>query len=259
MKSFTSLLIANRGEIAVRIARTCREMGIASVAVYSEFDRDALHVRLADRAVPIGASAPRESYLNIEKIVAAARKAGAQAIHPGYGFLAENPAFAAACEEAGITFIGPAAKVIRALGSKAEARKLAQAAGVPVVPPPDEKEFPKLIKASAGGGGRGMRIVRNAAEHSAALASAAGEGGRALGDGARLGEKYTEGARHVEVQIFGDHHGNVMHLCERDCSIQRRHQKVIEESPSPAVRLDMRQRMGEGALALARQVGYTSA
>src|SRR5262249_14294325 len=212
MKSFTTILIANRGEIAVRIVRTCREMGIASVAVYSEFDRDALHVRLADHAIPIGASAPRESYLNIEKIVAAAHKTGAQAIHPGYGFLAENAGFAAACEAAGIAFVGPTANVIRALGSKAEARKLAHAAGVPVVPTPDEKEFPKLIKASAGGGGRGMRIVRNAAEHSAALASAAGEAERAFGDATLLVEKYIEGARHVEVQIFGDHHGKVMHL-----------------------------------------------
>src|SRR5690242_6456740 len=165
MKTFSRILIANRGEIAVRIIRTCREMGIASVAVYSEFDRNALHVRLADQAVPIGAAAPRESYLNIEKIVAAARHTGADAIHPGYGFLAENADFAAACEEAGIAFIGPGSTVIRALGSKTEARKLAQAAGVPVVPAAGENDFPKLIKASSGGGGRGMRVVRNAAEY----------------------------------------------------------------------------------------------
>ncbi|HKD81327.1 MAG TPA: biotin carboxylase N-terminal domain-containing protein [Candidatus Angelobacter sp.] len=259
MKNFARILIANRGEIAVRIMRTCREMGIASVAVYSDFDRDALHVRLAEQAVPIGASAPRESYLNIDKIIAAARKAGADAIHPGYGLLAENAGFAAACEEAGIAFIGPRANVIRALGSKAKARKLAEAAGVPVVPVPGEGEFPKLIKASAGGGGRGMRIVRNAAEFKDALAAAAGEAERAFGDNALLVEKYIEGARHVEVQIFGDHHGNVMHLLERDCSVQRRHQKIIEESPSPAVSPELRKRMTDAALALARGIGYTNA
>jgi propionyl-CoA carboxylase alpha chain len=259
MKTFSRILITNRGEIAVRIVRACREMGIGSVAVYSEFDRDALHVRLADCAVPLGASAPRESYLNIEKIVAAAQKTGADAIHPGYGFLAENADFAAACEAAGIAFIGPRSTVIRAMGSKNEARKLAQAAGVPVVPAPGETEFPRLIKASAGGGGRGMRIVRNAAEFKDAYAAAGGEAQRAFGDGTLLVEKYVEGARHVEVQIFGDHHGNVVHLFERDCSVQRRHQKIIEESPSPAVTPELRQRMAEAALALARKIGYTNA
>jgi propionyl-CoA carboxylase alpha chain len=259
MKSFSKILIANRGEIAVRIMRTCREMGIATVAVYSDFDHDALHVRLADQAVPIGGAAAKESYLNIEKIIAAARLTGADAIHPGYGFLAENAAFAAACEVAGVVFIGPRASVIEALGSKSEARKLAQESGVPVVPIPAENEFPKLIKASLGGGGRGMRMVRNAAEFKDAFAAAKGEAERAFGDGALLVEKYIEGARHVEVQIFGDHHGGVMHLFERDCSVQRRHQKVIEENPSPAVAPEIRSRMTDAAMALARKVGYTNA
>ena len=256
---FGSVLIATRGEIAVRIMRTCRAMGIATVAVYSDFDCDALHVRLADQAVPIGAPVAKESYLNIEKIIAAARLTGADAIHPGYGFLAENAAFASACEDAGIVFIGPRASVIAALGAKSEARRLAQEAGVPVVPTPAENEFPKLIKASLGGGGRGMRIVRNTGEFQTAFAAAKGEAERAFGDGALLVEKFIEGARHVEVQIFGDHHGNVMHLFERDCSVQRRHQKIIEESPSPAVTPEIRSRMTDAAMALARKVGYTNA
>jgi acetyl-CoA carboxylase biotin carboxylase subunit len=259
MKIFSRILIANRGEIAVRIMRSCRAMGIETVAVYSDFDRDALHVRLADQAVPIGAAPARESYLNVEKIISAARITGADAIHPGYGFLSENAAFAAACEEAGIVFIGPSAGVIRAMGSKIEARKQAQAAGVPIVPRPGENEFPKLIKASAGGGGRGMRIVRSAAEFQEAFSAAQGEAERAFGDGALLVERYIEGARHVEVQIFGDHHGNVMHVFERDCSVQRRHQKVIEESPSPAVTPEIRRRMTDAAVALARKIGYTNA
>ena len=259
MKTFNKVLIANRGEIAVRIQRTCREMGFATVAVYSDFDRVALHVRLADQAVPIGGAQARDSYLNIEKIIAAARLTGADAIHPGYGFLAENAAFASACEDAGIVFIGPRANVIEALGSKSEARRLAQEAGVPVVPVPKEDEFPRLIKASLGGGGRGMRIVRNANEFREAFAAANGEAERAFGDGALLVEKYIEGARHVEVQIFGDHHGEVMHLFERDCSVQRRHQKIIEESPSPAVTPEIQSRMTDAAVALARRIGYTNA
>jgi len=259
MKRFSKILIANRGEIAVRIMRTCREMGIGTVAVYSDFDRDALHVRLADQTVPIGEAAAKESYLNIEKIIATAKLTGADAIHPGYGFLAENAVFASACEDAGIVFIGPHSSVIAALGSKSEARKLAQGAGVPVVPVPDENEFPKLIKASLGGGGRGMRIVRNAEEFKEAFAAAKGEAERAFGDGELLVEKYIEGAWHVEVQIFGDHHGDVMHLFERDCSVQRRHQKIIEESPSPAVTPEIRSRMTNAAVALARKVGYTNA
>jgi len=259
MKRFSKILIANRGEIAVRIMRTCREMGIPTVAVYSDFDHDALHVRLADQSVPIGGAVAKESYLNIETIIAAARLTGADAIHPGYGFLAENAEFAAACEESGIVFIGPSADVIKALGSKSRARKLAQEAGVPVVPTPAENEFPKLIKASLGGGGRGMRIVRNAAEFKDAFAAARGEAERAFGDGALLVEKYIEGARHVEVQIFGDYHGGMMHLFERDCSVQRRHQKIIEESPSPAVTPEIRSRMTDAAVALARKVGYANA
>ena len=259
MKTFNKILIANRGEIAVRIMRTCRAMGIATVAVYSDFDRDALHVRLADQAVPIGGAPARDSYLNIEKIIAAARLTGADAIHPGYGFLAENAAFASACEDAGLVFIGPRASVIAALGSKSEARRLAQEASVPVVPVPKEDEFPELIKAALGGGGRGMRIVRNASEFKEALAAARGEAERAFGDGELLVEKYIEGARHVEVQILGDHHGHVMHLYERDCSVQRRYQKIIEESPSPAVTPEIRGRMTDAAVALARKAGYTNA
>src|SRR6266700_696890 len=233
MKTLRRILIANRGEIAVRILRTCRAMGIETVAVYSDFDRNALHVRLADEAVPIGASAPRESYLNIGAIMAAAQRTGADAIHPGYGFLAENAGFAAACENAGIVFIGPRSAVIRAMGSKTEARKLAEEAGVPVAPSGTEKDFcapgfPLLIKDS---GGRGMRIVRNVAEFQESFAAARGEAERAFGSGELLVEKYVEGARHIEVQVFGDHHGGFMHLFERDCSIQRRHQKIIEESP----------------------------
>jgi acetyl-CoA carboxylase biotin carboxylase subunit len=264
MTSFRKILIANRGEIAVRIMRTCREMGIETVAVYSDFDREALHVRMADEAVPIGGSASRESYLNISTLLEAARRTGATAIHPGYGFLAENAEFAAACEAAGLTFIGPRSSVIRAMGSKIEARRLAQEAGVPVVPEASAKEFsktgfPLLIKASAGGGGRGMRIVHHAQEFQEAFNAAQGEAERAFGDGALLVEKYIEGARHVEIQIFGDHHGNVTHLFERDCSIQRRHQKIIEESPSLAITPQIRNRMAEAALALARKIGYTNA
>ena len=262
--SIKRVLIANRGEIAVRIIRTCRAMGMESVAVFSEFDRDALHVRMADQAVLIGGPAPRDSYLNIESILKAARLSQADAIHPGYGFLAENADFAAACEQEGIIFIGPRSNVIRALGSKDEGRRLAQQAGVPVVPSAREKDFeklglPVLIKASAGGGGRGMRIVRTAAEFPQALQSARSEAERAFGDGTLLVEKYIEGARHVEIQIVGDRHGNLIHLFERDCSAQRRHQKIIEESPSPALTPEIRKRMADSALALGRKMGYTSA
>jgi propionyl-CoA carboxylase alpha chain len=264
MPPFRRILIANRGEIALRIIRTCSAMGIETVAVYSDFDVNALHVRLADRAVPIGPSAVRDSYLNIPAILDAARRAGADAIHPGYGFLAENPDFAAACEDAGIAFIGPRSSVIRTMGSKVEARKLAQQAAVPVAPSASENDFAKLglpilIKASLGGGGRGMRIVRDARDFREALSAARGEAERAFGDGTLLIEKYLEGARHVEIQVFGDHHGNLLHLFERDCSIQRRHQKIIEESPSPAVTPELRERMAAAALALARKIGYTNA
>jgi acetyl/propionyl-CoA carboxylase alpha subunit len=237
---------------------------------------------MADSAVPIGPAPSRESYLNIVAIIEAAKRSGADAIHPGYGFLAENAEFAQACEEAGIVFIGPRSSVIRAMGSKIEARRLAQEAGVPVVPPPQHAQnqnsralgapapeasgrdfsklgLPVLIKASAGGGGRGMRIVREAGEFQEAFAAAQGEAERAFGDGSLLVEKYVEGARHVEIQIFGDQHGNLMHLFERDCSIQRRHQKIIEESPSSALNPELRERMGEAALRLAKKIGYTNA
>jgi len=247
------ILIANRGEIAVRIIRTCRAMGIETAAVYSDFDAGALHVRQADLAVRIA------SYLNSDAILEAARRTSAQAIHPGYGFLAENADFAAACEKAGLIFIGPRSDVIRALGSKVNSRGLAESAGVPVVPAPGEGEFPALIKASAGGGGRGMRIVRNAAELADALQTARSEAERAFGDGTVLIEKYIESARHIEIQIFGDHHGNVMHLFERDCSIQRRYQKVIEESPAPNLATTLRDRIADAAVALAKELGYTNA
>ena len=264
MSSFRRILIANRGEIALRILRTCHAMGIEAVGVYSDFDHDAPHVRQADLAVPIGPAPVRDSYLNIAAILSAARRTGADAIHPGYGFLAENATFAAACEEAGLAFIGPRSSMIRTMGSKAEARKIAQEAGVPVAPAGTEHDFAKLgfpilIKASAGGGGRGMRIVPSASEFKEAFAAARGEAERAFADGTLLVEKYVERARHVEIQIFGDHHGNLIHLFERDCSIQRRHQKIIEESPSPAVTTELRRRMAEAALALGRKIGYTDA
>lgn len=261
---FRRILIANRGEIAVRIMRACRALGIESVAVYSDFDCDALHVRMADQAVRIGTPPPADSYLNIAAILEAARRTQADAIHPGYGFLAENPEFAAACERAQIIFIGPRSEVIRAMGSKIEARKLAHEAGVPVTPSGSPNDFsrlgfPILIKASAGGGGRGMRIVHQESEFQQAFTAARGEAERAFGDGSLLIERYVEGARHVEIQILGDHYGGLMHLKERDCSIQRRHQKIIEESPAPTATPELRERMGEAALKLAGKLGYTNA
>ena len=243
------LLIANRGEIAMRISRTARSMGILTVAVYT--DHDALHAGHADEAVRI------DSYLDIPCMVEAARRTGATAIHPGYGFLAENPDFAEACEQAGIVFIGPRPDVIRRIGMKDAAREIAARAGVPVVP--ERGGFPLLIKAAAGGGGRGMRIVRSAAELDAAEHSARSEAERAFGNGALLYERYIENARHVEVQIFGDQHGNVVHLGERDCSVQRRYQKILEESPSPALTAETRAAMCEAAVALGRAIGYTNA
>src|SRR5215471_13100065 len=262
--NFKRILVANRGEIAIRIMRTCRAMGIESVAVYSEFDRNALHVRMADQAVPIGPSPATESYLNIQAIMQAARQTRADAIHPGYGFLAENPELAAACEKARIVFIGPRSEVIRAMGSKIEARKLAQEAGVPVVPSTTEDDFsklgfPLLIKASAGGGGRGMRIVHRKNEFQDALTTARSEAERAFGDGSLLIEKYVEGARHIEIQILGDQQGNLMHLFERDCSVQRRHQKIIEESPAPGITVALREKIAEAALTMGRKLGYTNA
>ena len=269
---FRKVLIANRGEIAVRIIRACRELGIRTVAVFSEVDRNALHVRHADEAYCIGPAPARESYLRIDKILEAARRAGADAIHPGYGFLAERPDFAEACEEAGIVFIGPPPRAIGAMGDKATARKMARALGVPIVPGTDgglsdedlmeaarRIGFPILIKASAGGGGKGMRIVRSLEEMPDALAAARREAMAAFGDDDVYLEKLVEGARHVEIQILADQHGNVIHLGERECSIQRRHQKLIEESPSPIVDEEMRQRMGEVAVRIAQAIGYVNA
>ncbi len=241
----------------MRIARTAHEMGISPVAIYTDADCNSPHVRAGDESVAIGAS-----YLDIDRILDAARKTKADAIHPGYGFLAENADFAEACHRAGMLFIGPPAHAIRKMGSKIAARDVAVAAGVPVVPAVDPKaaiEFPVLIKASAGGGGRGMRIVTSATQLQEALKSAKSEAERAFGDGSLLIERYIENARHVEFQIFGDHHGNLIHLFERDCSIQRRHQKIIEESPSPALNPDLRRRMGEAAVAIGRAIGYTNA
>ncbi|MBI3469993.1 MAG: biotin/lipoyl-binding protein [Candidatus Solibacter usitatus] len=257
MGAFRRILIANRGEIALRVMRACRQMGISPVAVYSEADRLSPHARLADEAVAIGPAAPRESYLHAGRIIEAARRTGAEAVHPGYGFLAENAEFAEACERAGLVFIGPRPEVIRRMGRKDQGRALAAAAGVPVVP--EGVGFPLLIKASAGGGGRGMRIVGREAELAEALESARREAEAAFGDGSLLLERYIEGARHVEFQILGDYHGNLVHLFERDCSIQRRHQKIIEESPSPALDEELRARMAEAALSVGRALGYTSA
>ena len=250
-------MIANRGEIALRIARSAREMGISPVVVYSDADRDAPHSRAGDEALAIG-----PSYLAVERIIAAARTAGADAIHPGYGFLSENSDFAEACRSAGITFVGPTPEAIRMMGLKTAAREIAAGAGVPVVPAYESVshiEYPVLIKASAGGGGRGIRIVTAPDQLEAAMESARGEAERAFGDGSLLLERYIPDARHVEFQIFGDQHGNVIHLFERDCSLQRRYQKLIEESPSPALTDDLRRSMGEAAIAIGRAINYTNA
>ncbi len=257
MPAIRKILIANRGEIALRIARTAREMGIGSAAVYTEADRAAPHVRSGDEAVGIGSS-----YLSIEKLIDAARTVAADAVHPGYGFLAESADFAEACRSAGLTFIGPSPETIRRMGLKENARQIAASAGVPIVPAFDRNaalEFPLLIKASAGGGGRGMRIVRDRDQLDEALKAARSEAERAFGDGTLLIERYIESARHVEFQIFGDQHGNLIHLFERDCSVQRRHQKIIEESPSPALNDDLRRAMGDAAITLGRAIGYTNA
>ncbi|MDQ3011601.1 MAG: acetyl-CoA carboxylase biotin carboxylase subunit, partial [Acidobacteriota bacterium] len=271
--SFRKILIANRGEIALRVMRTCRAMGIATVAVYSDADVNALHVLAADEAVHIGAPPAKDSYLNAEKIIEAAMLTSADAIHPGYGFLSENAEFAEACAAAGIVFIGPRAEAIRKMGLKSPARKLAAEAGAPIVLGYDGEEqadetlhaeilrigFPVLIKASAGGGGKGMHIVHSESEIAEAIESARREAEKAFGNGELLLEKFIERARHVEVQIFGDAHGNLVHLFERDCSLQRRHQKIIEESPSPAVSEELRARMGEAAINIARTINYTNA
>jgi acetyl-CoA carboxylase biotin carboxylase subunit len=267
------VLIANRGEIAVRVIRTCRAMGLPSVAVYSEADAGEPHARLADQAIAIGPAPARESYLAVEKLLAAAAASGADAVHPGYGFLAENARFAAAVQDAGLTFIGPPPSAIAAMGDKVAARALMERAGVPVVPAtsvlaPDpalfaaaaaELGFPVVIKAAAGGGGKGMRIVRRADELAEAVAGAAREAAAAFGDGRIYLERYLERPRHVEVQVFADTHGTVVHLGERECSIQRRHQKIVEESPSPAVGPELRAAMTAAGVRAAAAVGYVGA
>jgi len=270
---FTKILIANRGEIACRVIKTARRMGIRGVAVYSEADAGARHVRLADEAVCIGPAAARESYLVADRIVEAARATGAQAIHPGYGFLAENEAFAQACAASGIAFIGPPVAAIRAMGSKSEAKKLMAAAGVPLTPgyhgdnqdadflrvEADRIGYPVLIKASAGGGGKGMRAVWKGEEFADALASCKREAASSFGDDRVLIEKYLQRPRHIEIQVFGDTHGNVVHLFERDCSVQRRHQKVLEEAPAPGMTAERRAAMGRAAAEAAKAVGYVGA
>jgi acetyl-CoA carboxylase biotin carboxylase subunit len=272
-RTFRKILIANRGEIAVRIIRACREMGIASVAIYSEADRAALHVRQADEAYPVGPAPSRESYLRIDRVLQAAERSGADAIHPGYGFLAENPGFARACEESGITFIGPRSETIERMGEKTAARRLAVEAGVPVVPGTlqpmndivalrDEAfrlGFPVMLKAAAGGGGKGLRLVAQAADLPGALARAKSEAASAFGDDRVYLEKALERPRHIEIQVLADTHGHAVHLFERECSIQRRHQKVIEESPSPFLTEELRGRMGELAVTLVKRVGYVNA
>jgi acetyl-CoA carboxylase biotin carboxylase subunit len=272
----TKVLIANRGEIAVRVIRACRDMGIATVAVYSECDRAAKHVRLADEAWAIGPNAPRESYLRIDKLLDVAAASGADAVHPGYGFLAENEEFARACRDAGLTFIGPSPEAIELMGSKTAARQAAIKAGVPVVPGTEEPigeevsdaqvleiaariGYPLMLKAVAGGGGKGMRMVAAPEDLPGALRAARSEAGSAFGDSAVYLERRIMAPRHIEVQLLGDHHGTVLPFVERECSIQRRHQKVIEESPSMVVSPALRREITSAAAAVARQVGYTSA
>jgi acetyl-CoA carboxylase biotin carboxylase subunit len=270
---FKKILIANRGEIAVRVLRACRELAIRSVAVFSDVDRKSLHVRLADEAYPIGPAAARESYLRIDKLIDVARRASCDAIHPGYGFLAENPGFPRACADAGITFIGPSAEAMEALGSKTAGRQLARRSDVPIVPgtndPIDKPEeaqtlaqsmgFPVLLKAVAGGGGKGMRLVTCNADFASAYRDASSEAMNAFGDPRLYLEKYLVKPRHVEIQILADSHGRVVSLGERECSVQRRHQKVIEEAPSPIMTPDLRKKMGDAAVRLARAGGYVNA
>lgn len=270
---FTKILIANRGEIACRVAATCRRLGIRTVAVYSDADADARHVAYCDEAVHIGGAAARDSYLRGDHIIEMARATGAQAIHPGYGFLSENEAFAEACAAAGLVFIGPPASAIRAMGSKSAAKQLMERAGVPLVPgyhgedqdpallrrEADRIGYPVLLKASAGGGGKGMRVVEDAQGFEAALASVKREASASFGDDKVLVEKYLTRPRHIEIQVFADSHGNCVHLFERDCSVQRRHQKVLEEAPAPGMTEERRRAMGEAAVAAARAVGYVGA
>jgi acetyl-CoA carboxylase biotin carboxylase subunit len=270
---FEKILIANRGEIALRIIRACKELGIKTVAVYSEADTSSLHVRFADETVCIGPPPPGESYLDPRRIISAAEITNADAIHPGYGFLAENPDFAEICQSCNMTFIGPRFDVIRALGDKALAKKTMKAAGVNVIPGSDgvvgdfkEAEanaerigYPVMIKAVAGGGGRGMRLVTSAAELKKSFETARGEASVAFGNPDVYMEKYISQPRHIEIQILGDLHGNIVHLGERDCTVQRRHQKLIEESPSPVMTVPLREKMGRAAIAGARAAGYTNA
>lgn len=271
---FKKILVANRGEIAIRIIRACRELGIKTVAVYSEADRNSLHVKMADESYCIGPPQPIKSYLNMPAIVAAAEVSGAEAVHPGYGFLAESPSFAEICEAVDLTFIGPPAKVIEKMGHKAEAKREMQRAGIPVIPGTDEKlgdnsekalefarkvSFPLIIKAAAGGGGRGMRIVHSEGDLLEELDKAKVEAKAAFGNGELYLEKYLEEPRHVEVQIIADKKGNVIHLGERDCSIQRRHQKLLEESPCPVLDAKKREEVGELAKRAAKAIGYENA
>jgi len=270
---FKKVLIANRGEIAVRVIRACHEMGIAAVAVYSDVDRASLHVRKADEAYPIGPAAAKESYLNIGKILDVAERSGAEAIHPGYGFLSENAKFARACADAGVKFIGPTAAAMDAMGSKTRARQAMERAGIPFVPGTshglvslEQAEqvanrigYPIMLKAAAGGGGKGMRLVHSPQDLKSALEGARSEAERSFGDSEVYVEKAILNPRHIEMQVLGDEHGNTVYLGERECSLQRRHQKVVEEAPSPIVDPDMRRRMGEVAVRVAHAAGYTNA
>ncbi len=269
---FEKILIANRGEIAVRVMRACREMGIRTVAVYSDVDRDALHVRMADEAYHCGPPPARESYLRMERVIEIAKRAGADAIHPGYGFLAENGDFADLCAASGIAFVGPSGDVMRAMGDKVRARDTMQKAGVPIVPgttkPLTDDEaiefaveigFPVMVKATAGGGGKGMRLVKHASEMEKALQRARGEARASFGDDSLYVEKFVEQPRHIEIQVLADRHGNTIHLFERECSVQRRHQKVIEEAPGNGITPELRERMGRAAVAAARAVNYVGA
>lgn len=270
---FKKILIANRGEIACRVAATARRMGIQTVAVYSEADARAKHVQACDEAVLIGGPAPKDSYLQWQRILEAAKATGAQAVHPGYGFLSENEDFAQACAEAGLVFIGPPPSAIKAMGLKAESKRLMEAAGVPLVPgyhgadqdpallkrEAERIGYPVLIKASAGGGGKGMRAVYSAEEFEAALASCQREAVNSFGDDAVLIERYVQRPRHIEIQVFGDSQGDCVYLFERDCSVQRRHQKVLEEAPAPGMTPERRREMGEAAVAAAKAVGYQGA
>lgn len=269
---FDKILVANRGEIAIRVMRACRELGIKTVAVYSEADQDSLHVQFADEAVFLGDAAPKESYLNVDKLIRAALDSHADAVHPGYGFLSENASFAAAVDSAHLTFIGPSADSIRAMGDKAESKILMKKAGVPTVPGFEGVEslddfkkaareigYPVLVKAAAGGGGKGMRIVNEESGLTEAIELAKREAQNAFGDSRLLIEKYLAEAHHIEIQVFGDKHGNLVHLFERECSVQRRHQKIIEESPSPLLTPELRAKMGEAAVNAAKAVNYHNA